>query len=237
MIKVNLLPAELRKKKKTPIFDRFLLYIIIALGFISFALWFQNTQQIAEINELQSMITQTEEEIKRYEQQIKMVEETRALRDLITQRTSAIQIIDAQRSEWVDVLADFSSLMPEFLWIDEFNEVEKIVTLKGKCYNLKGIAGLIVNLIKSDYFDAIKLNYIREQSSEKQAFPIYNFEMAGTITYGNTGQAVSGQFVIDKPLEPETAKRKTGASLIAKGRDALSLDKDKAKQSVQGLGK
>jgi Tfp pilus assembly protein PilN len=237
MIKVNLLPGELRKKKKTPIFDRFLLYIILILGFVSFSLWFQNMQQLADIAELKSLITQTEDEIMRFQQQIKMVEETRALKDKITERTNAIQLIDAQRSLWVDVLADFSGLIPEFLWLDEFVEVEKVVTLKGKCYNLKGIASLIVGLIKSDYFDQVRLNYIREQTSDKQTIPIYSFDMAGTITYNQTGQGVGGQFIVDKPFEKEEGKKKTGSSLVEKGREALSLDRDKAKRSVQGLGK
>lgn len=235
MIKINLLPTELRAKKKVPFFDRYLLYmLVIVVGWV-LILWFQSLQQKAEINRLTAEITRVEGEIRHYNQLKKIVDEIQSLKSKIEERINAIQIIDSQRATWIKVFEDYGSLLPDYVWTEEFIEIEGLVTIKGRSYNLKSIASFIVGLIKSDFFDQIRLNFIKEQTTEKAEVPQFSFELSGKVG-PKEGTGISGHFVVTKPEEEEKKGRAEGG-LQAKGRDLLGLDRDKAKQAVQGLGK
>ncbi len=238
MIKVNLLPKELRKKKKVPFFDKYLLYVLAAIILVGIVLWVQTTRQQIEISRLDDEIAMVEAEIQKYNQLIKKVEEARALRDKIRRRMTAIQELDIQRPLAVKLLENFSQLIPEFVWVEEFREIERIATITGKSYNLKGVANLIVGLIQSEYFDQIRLNFVRDEAG-KSTVPIYHFEMSANIVFLSAGE-YAGEFImpIEKPEETEGPKGKRARlGLVARGRDALELDKDRARESMQGLGR
>lgn len=238
MIKLNLIPKELRKKKKVPFFDKYFLYVFAFLVVIGIALWLQVTAQQAEISRLDTEIARVEAEIQKYRQQIRKVEEARALRDKILTRMAAIQDLDVQRPLAVKMIEDFSSLIPEFVWIESFLEIERVLTLTGKSYNLKGIANLIVGLIGSEYFDQIRLTYIRSQGSTG-GVPTYQFELSSDVVFESAetyaGQFTSPTMIRTESQEGEDEPRGSG-SILDKGKEALSLDPDLAKESVQGLG-
>lgn len=238
MIRINLIPKELRKKKKVPFFDKYLIYIIAILVVIGIVLWVQTTAQQVEIGRLDDEIARVEAEIQQYNQQIKKVEEARALRDKIMTRMSAIQNLDIQRPLSVKMIEDFSKLIPEFVWIENFREIERILTLTGKSYNLKGVANLIVGLIESKYFDEIKLNYIRDESPA-QGVSIFKYELSCNVKFEGA-ESFAGEF-ISPGFAPVPATEAAGGpgrarSIVDKGKEALSLDPDLAKESVRGLG-
>ena len=137
---------------------------------------------------------------------------------------------------WVKTIEEFSNIIPEFLWVSRFSEVEKVVTVKGTSHNLTGVANFIVGLIKSNYFDNIRLTYIREQKIKAMGdVPVYSFELSGDLLF-MAAEEFSGKFVSE--TADETAEEIVKPDkLIAKGRDALGVDKDKAKESLKGLGK
>jgi len=236
MIKVNLIPPELRKKKKVPFFDKYLIYVVLILGIVTVGLYFVTQQQKNEIQQLNQEIARVEAEIQKYNEQIKLVEQARELKDKINQRISAIQNLDKTRPMWVKTIEEFSNIIPEFLWVSRFSEVEKVVTVKGTSHNLTGVANFIVGLIKSNYFDNIRLTYIREQKIKAMGdVPVYSFELSGDLLF-MAAEEFSGKFVSE--TADETAEEIVKPDkLIAKGRDALGVDKDKAKESLKGLGK
>lgn len=237
MIQINLIPKELRKKKKVPFFDMYFLYVFAILVLIGIALWLQTTAQQREIAKLDDELARVEAEIQKYNQQIKKVEEARALRDKILARMAAIQDLDIQRPLAVKMLEDFSMLIPEFVWIESFMEIERVLTLTGKSYNLKGIANLIVGLIGSEYFDQIKLNYIRDESKSDNV-STFIFEMSSNVVF-ESAETYAGEFsspTIERIPDQNRQETRRPSSIIDKGKEALSLDPDLAKESVQGLG-
>jgi len=238
MIKVNLLPTEFRKKKKVPFFDRYLLYALLLVVLGSIVLWVQSTQQQAEINRLDDEIARAEAEIQRYQKQIKMVEEYRQLRDKIRVRISAIQELDLQRPLMVKTLENCTALVPDFLQLTEFNEVERIVSIKGQAYNLTAIANLIIGLIKSENFDEIRLIFIREIGQRSSSYGgVYEFELSGNLIFQSM-QEYAGEFIAPQLTpEQEEEEDKPKSGLVAKGREALELDKDRAREAVKGLGR
>ena len=236
MIKVNLLPGELRKKKVTPFFDRYFMYVFLAMVVGLVAIWLQTQTQQNEIEELSTEIARVESEIQRYSQQVKMVEQISQLRDRMTERINAIQILDVKRPLWVKTMENFADLIPEFVWITDFVEVEKVITVKGSSYNLKGIANFLVGLIKSEYFDNIQLNYIREQSGGGK-LPQYDFELSGDLI-DKSAEKYAGVFLEQEREEeapPDQVAPKPAPVLEPKGREALAEEKDEVMDAAKSI--
>ncbi|MCK5832850.1 PilN domain-containing protein [bacterium] len=232
MIKVNLLPQELRKKRKVPFFDKYFLYVFVCLVVGLVVLWFQTQQQQNEIETLQNEIARVESEIQRFSQQVSMVEQVQELRDKIATRIEAIKMLEIQRPFWVKTFEEFASLIPEFLWISEFVEVEKIVTVKGISYNLKGIANFIAGLINSEYFDDIKLNYIREQNTTSEGVTQYSFELSGNVVFA-TAEKYAGEFIGEEEINIKDELPPISSKVVPLGREALEQEKNAALDAVK----
>ena len=233
MIKINLLPRELRKKKKVPFFDKYFMYVFFGLLIGLALLWFETKQQQTEIGTLETEIARVQADIQRYSKQVKMVEEAQALRDKIKTRITAIKTLDIQRPLWVKIFENFSELIPEFLWINEFSEVEKIITVKGTSYNLNGVANFIVGLIQSDYTDDIKLNFIREANSTQEGVNQYNFELSGKLVFASA-EKYAGEFIAADTTEQEQAPTIT-PKVVPLGRKVLGIEKNITLDAVKKI--
>ncbi len=233
MIKVNLLPRELRKKKRVPFFDKYFLYVFVCFIVAIGVLWFQTIQQQTEIETLQAEISRVEAEIQRYSQQVKMIEQVQELKDKIQMRISAIQSLELERPFWVKIFEEFGGLIPEFLWIDQFTEVEKIVTIKGTSYNLKGVANFIVGLIHSTYTDDVKLNFIREKSSTAEGVTQFGFDLSTKLVVTSAGK-YAGAFVEDD-IEDEVKEPSVSAKVVPLGREALAVEQERTLDAVKNI--
>ncbi len=236
MIKVNLLPQELQKKKKIPFFDKYFMYVFLGLLVGLAGLWLQTQQQQSEIDTLESEIARVESEIQRFSQQVKMVEQVQELRDKITIRIDAIRSLEVQRPFWVKTLEELAGIIPEFLWMEEFVEVEKIVTIKGMSYNLKGIANYIAGLIQSENFDDIKLNFIREQATTAGKAMQYNFELSGSLVF-TAAEKYAGEFVGDEEPVEEESPQPPSSRVVPLGREALEKEKEVTLEAVKSIPK
>ncbi|HHS51044.1 MAG TPA: hypothetical protein ENN07_08015 [candidate division Zixibacteria bacterium] len=235
MIKINLLPQELRKKKKTPFFDKFFVYVFLGLVLALALLWFQTQQQQAEIETLENEIARVTAEIQRYQRQVELANEVQILRDKIAVRIDAMKSLEIQRPFWVKTFEEFAGIIPEFLWIDEFIEVEKIVTIKGTSYNLKGVANFIAGLIHSEFFSDIRLNFIRESAAAGNVTQ-YNYELSGNVVFASA-ERYSGEFIEQKEDGVIVAEEPISIPEPPQplGREALEREKETTLEAVRKI--
>ncbi len=233
MIKINLLPPELRKKKKVPFIDRTFVYGVLVLIAEVILLYLISLSQQAKIAELESEIASVQLELDKYQEKLKLLHEAQSLRKELTARMDAVQELENKRAYWVKVLSDFVATVPPYLWIDKFEEKsEGVVEISGKSYTLKSIASFLINLIASDAFSNIKLGPISKQSIGKGEG--YGF----TLTMRLVGKPKErlGQFVVDTTKTVEQKLKKGYKGFVESTREKLGLyGKEEAKRMFQGL--
>ena len=233
MIKINLLPPELRKKKKVPFIDRTFIYgILVLVGEIILLYLISLTQQ-TRIAELDSKIAAAQLEFDKYKEKSVMLEKAQQLRSELINRMSAVQELENKRAYWVKNLTEFSSLVPEFLWIERFEEkTEGTIVCRGNSYTLKSIATFLVNLTKSDLFGNIKLGPINQTTIGKASG--YSFDITMNIKKEGHPQQL-GTFVVDT-VRAEEARQKGYKSFVSSTRSKLGLySKEEAKKMFQGI--
>ncbi|MBN2543538.1 PilN domain-containing protein [bacterium] len=228
MIKINLLPPELRRKKKAALIDRFFIYIFIALIAEIVFLMTINMTQNTRINELETILADTRAEIAKNKNQITLINELTKLKDNIQSRMNALQSLESQRPIWINTLENLASIVPDYLWFRTFAENNDKVDIEGTSYSIKSIATFLVALIKSSYFTNVNLSYI--QKGELGGYTIYSFKVDAIMV--KTPDMEKGEFYVPK----EQAEDKGPTSgMVAKGKEALGLDREEARRAMEGL--
>lgn len=200
MIEINLLPKEFRKKTFDFSLGRTGVYFIGGAVGIIIMLFSITFYQKSQLSELESNIQRAEQRASMLRKDIQVVDALMDVKDKISDRMRAVERLDRHRSAWVSVLQDISYNVPEFIWLGHFSEssVKKSkkpgdkpkddktdqstgnslfdvreVTLEGYAFTLNALAKLMINLMRSDYFDEVELVSTEEKKLEGQK--VYNF--------------------------------------------------------------
>ncbi len=232
MIRINLLPHELRKKKKVPFLDRTLFYgIIVLVGELIF-LYLISIAQQTKIAELESQIAGAQLELDRYQDKIRMLEEANRLRDELTNRLNAVQELESKRAVWVQLISDIAMIVPEYLWLDRIEERSGgALYFEGKSYTLKAIASFLINAMTSPAFANAEIGPIQKIGLGN--YSGYSFSL--TVNSAGAQSTQPGTFSIDT-TKANLAQKKGYSGFVSSSRSKLGLyTKEEAKKMFQGV--
>jgi Tfp pilus assembly protein PilN len=169
MIRINLLPREYQKKKFSLSLERNTLYVIgggvaILIILAAYSLFFQ----VMPIRSLDKAIMTFRQDAEKYADEIKLVNELNAQKDLILTRMGTIEELDRGREVWVNLVSDLSSRLTDYLWITKFgmggggersqqaNATSRTV-IEGQSFSLNSLATFLVRLKRSPSLSNIDL--------------------------------------------------------------------------------
>lgn len=228
MIRINLLPEELREKKRPPFFDRFLIYIVVFLIGEIVLFYFINNSQKKTIASLNSKIQETQKELQKLERSRKLVKGLKSLKSDIQKRLTVFEKMERKRPKWINMMQEVAVSLPKYTWLNNISTSGGEITLEGNTYSIRQNAVLLVNLVQSELFENIKLSQISQTSGGEKT--IYSFTVKMNLHYGKKSKAI--QYSI--PNE-EASKKKKGKGVVAEGRDKIGMDKAKGKEVAQSL--
>ena len=188
MIKINLLPPELRKKRRFVLLDRTLLYIIFATIILIFLLNFITTQQKSRITHLEEEISAIQAELVHYKHITELVSRIEAARASIESRIEEFQKLDRQRAYWIDHFSAFAGCMPELVWISKYSQDKANIVMSGISYSIQNVATLMVQLLKAKIFEKLALSFVKETSLGEHG-TAYVFELKTELPSVETKKA------------------------------------------------
>jgi len=200
VIRINLLPPELRKRRRIPILDMTLIYLVFAIILLIFILNFITAQQKNKIKSLDQQIAETKAEIAHYQEIINLVKDIEAVRQKISSRVSVIEELEKRRFYWVDRLTRLAQALPDYVWLSGVYDEKEKVSLKGSSFSIKSIATFMIQILKGKVFDELSLSFIRESQSE--VGKTYYFEMFT--------KATPPQVAAQPQPKPEEQKKESG---------------------------
>jgi len=211
MIEINLLPKELRKRRGVFALKKNAAYLLGAGGVLILLLIFITIMQGIRTQGLNRKIAEAQKRKEELKESIRLVDALSELKNKILQRLSAIESLDKDRSTWVDIMEDLSSRVPDYLWLSAFKESPSVVpsqtmqeravdtlktaqrqaspvlgrkvTIEGYSFSLNSLATFMINLMRSDYFKNVELNYIKLAELEKQK--AYSFQLTSDLFYAS----------------------------------------------------
>jgi Tfp pilus assembly protein PilN len=205
MIEINLLPKELRRKGRKFALGKNLFYVgtvaLILLGLFMVISIFQSFRLKALDKKIMEAKRRTEE----LKKNIEVVDALIDLKDKLLQRMSAIETLGQNRATWVYILEDLSQRVPEHLWLSTLKEEEpaagsskgtgadttapkatplsptRKVSMEGYTYSINSLALFLIELMGSDYFKNMELQFIKKSETEKQK--TFTFGLSGELIY------------------------------------------------------
>ncbi len=232
MIKINLLPKEMRKKKKLPIIDRTFIYgvAIIIVQIILF--YIVSLGQQAKIADLEGDIATVQLELDKYREKIQLLNEAEQLKKELTARMDAVQELENQRPYWVQVLSDFLNVIPEFVWVENFSEKGTgVVSFSANGYTLKAIAAFLVNLVNSQSFTNVQVGPITQKVFS--GGPGFGFTVTASLK--EPPKTNLGNFHVDT-VQAENMRKTESKGFVESTREKLGLyDKNQAKKMMGGF--
>jgi type IV pilus assembly protein PilN len=131
MIRINLLPYLAERKKENVRNQIFIFLFIIAIftcGLGYFHFWLKD-----QIQELNTEITRTKQELEKYNKIVKQVEELEATLELLKQKRNVITELEATREESFRLMDTLTGLVVENrMWLTKFDAIEKVTRTRPK---------------------------------------------------------------------------------------------------------
>ena len=207
MIEINLLPKELRRKGRVISFDKNLIYVGAVAGVLVVLFVMVSIFQSVKLKGLDGKITEANKRTEELRQTIQLVDALIDLKDKILQRMSAINTLDRNRATWVRILEDLNQRVPDYLWLSELREEKTVaqpqadeadtsvqstlppspgekvnkVNIEGYTYSVNSLAVFLIQLMSSDYFKNMELEFIKKSEMEK--YKTFSFGLSGDLVY------------------------------------------------------
>ncbi|MCD6098081.1 PilN domain-containing protein [bacterium] len=237
MLKINLLPTELRRIRRVrrgP--DRILIYELLALFILIGFFYFTNASQNARIESLDRELLVAQRQMEKLEKKVAAIQKIQQIKDEISSKMKAIQMLEATRAIQVKILEEIATLLPDYSWLTNISISEDgHISLSGKGYSLKNIEVFMKRLISSPILRNVSLSFIREEAGSSPKTFSYKFDFD---LIKEAGITEAGEFSIPEEFKPKRERRPgvpAGKMLIKKGKEALGVDKERARRMMEGL--
>jgi type IV pilus assembly protein PilN len=187
MIRVNLLPREEKPSKVVQVWRSVFIWMMIAAVVVVLVGLGLHLFRSYEIRTLEADIAQTRAEQDKYREQAKLVEALTERRKQITQRISVVETLDRNRYLRVFVLDELARSIPDYVWLERFNENGAGVSIKGWAFSNLAVSRLMDSIEAKAHTDSVYLRVIRKE--EVQGTPVLGFEVGYQIRYGEDAES------------------------------------------------
>jgi type IV pilus assembly protein PilN len=178
MIKINLLPKERQRGRGISVPKPALyggLGGVIVLGAMV-AYWIHLDGQLQH---LQVSVTQNRQELRKYEAEIKRVEQFRADKRRLEERLRIVEKLAADQGGPVRLLDQISRALPEEVWLTALNKTRDRLSISGFAFSNFGIANFMTELGKLQ--PAIRnVELVVSEKSVVERVPVEKFEITAT---------------------------------------------------------
>jgi type IV pilus assembly protein PilN len=146
MIKINLLPQE-ERKRGAPINKSVILAgfgaVVVLLGMAYGWYWLSQ-----EVGALQTSITQAQLDMKRYEQEVKLVDKFREDKKRVEEKIKVIESLVGAQAGPVRLLDEVSRALPNEVWLTALTRTGKKMDVSGIAFSNFSVANFMTNLGK-----------------------------------------------------------------------------------------
>ncbi|HEX9899633.1 MAG TPA: PilN domain-containing protein [Candidatus Methylomirabilis sp.] len=147
MIKINLLPRE-ERAKGVPMNTQFILGAVcgvVVLLAMAYGWYWMN----GEVSRLETSITQTQADLRRFDELAKQVDRFRLEKKRLEDKIKIIETLVAAQAGPVQLLDEVSKALPTEVWLTTFNRTGKRLEISGVAFSNFNVATLMTNLSKA----------------------------------------------------------------------------------------
>jgi type IV pilus assembly protein PilN len=194
MIRINLLPVRVSKKKVAGKQQLILFVLVAVLGVIGNLIWTQS--RAGELKSRQAKLKRTQEEIEQLERIIGEVKNIKEQQNALKAKLDILDKLKAARSGPVRMLEELATVTPKKVELRKMEEKGGTMTFDGSAASIDDVSAFMAALKTSKYFTGVELR--KTAAVTKNAFRIVDFTIIAAVNYAPTVVAAAGA----KPAAP-----------------------------------
>jgi type IV pilus assembly protein PilN len=179
MVRINLLPVRVSKKKEAGKQQLILFALVLVLGILGNFLW--ASSRAGALAAKQAGIARTRSEIAQLDRIIGEVKNIKEQQAELREKLDVLAQLKNARTGPVKMLDELATLTPKRLWLRKLDEKGGAVTLEGTAATIDDVSELMVALKGSTQFRDIELK--KTQAKVENGFRVVDFTMTANVAY------------------------------------------------------
>lgn len=181
MVRINLLPVRVSKKKEAGKQQLALFAVILLVGLLGNFLW--QSSRAADLKARQAKLARTRDDIAQLERIIGEVRNIKEQQLALQQKLDVLDRLKAGRSGPVRMLDELATITPKQLWLSKMDEKNGAVTFTGTAPSIDDVSGFMTALKNSKHFGGVELKKTAATGGGTAASPerLVTFEITAAV--------------------------------------------------------
>ena len=181
MIKINLLPREERIRRK-PVDTSFILVAVCA-AVLAAAMAYGWVWLSGEVGRVQATITQTQAELRKFDELAKQVEKFREEKQKLQDKIKVIETLVVAQTGPVRLLDEVSKALPNDVWLTTVTRTGRRLEVSGIAFSPFQVADFMKNLgAAGELLQSVDL--VVSESTKVEDVPVQRFTITAEIKQG-----------------------------------------------------
>ena len=181
MIRINLLPVRVSRKKTAGKQQLILFALIVVAAFLANYVWAQS--RTGELKARQQKITKTREEITQLDRIIGEVKNIKEQQAALREKLEILSQLKAGRTGPVRVMDALATLTPKRLWISKFEEQNGNATIFGQAATLDDVSEFMTALKGDPHFATVELAKTSTVAIQGKSTELVDYNLKAVIVY------------------------------------------------------
>jgi type IV pilus assembly protein PilN len=183
MVRINLLPVRVSKKKEAGQQQLALFAVILVAGLVGNFLW--QSARASDLKTRQQKLARTREDIAQLERIIGEVRNIKEQQQALQQKLDVLERLKAGRSGPVRMLDELATITPKQLWLSRMDEKNGTVVFTGLAPTIDDVSAFMTALKTSKYFGGVELKKTTATSlgGSAAADRLVTFEITAAAKY------------------------------------------------------
>jgi type IV pilus assembly protein PilN len=187
MIRINLLPVRISKKKEAGKQQLVLFALAVVLTLVCNFVWSRSRSE--DLASRQAKLARTKADLVQLDKIIGEVKNIKAEQAAVKDKLAVLDKLKAGRQGPVRMLDELATCVPKRVWIKKFEEKAGVATIEGSAGTIDDVSALITALKHGQYFSAPELKKTSAKADGK--FKVVDFSMTATVNYTPSATAVA----------------------------------------------
>ncbi len=181
MVRINLLPVRVSKKKEAGRQQLVLFAVLLAAGLVGNAVWAGS--RVADLKARQTKLARTKEEIAQLDRIIGEVRNLREAQAALQKKLDVLDKLKQGRAGPVRMLDELATITPRQLWLTKLEEKAGAMAFAGTAASIDDVSEFMSKLKQSKYFTKVELKKTTAVKGTGRGDRLVTFEITATARY------------------------------------------------------
>ncbi len=181
MVRINLLPVRVSKKKEAGRQQLVLFAVVLVAGLLANYFW--AASRSGDLKTREAKLARTREDIAQLERIIGEVKNIKDAQQELQKKLDVLVKLKQGRTGPVRMLEELATVTPRQLWLSKLDEKNGAVSFSGAAVSIDDVSEFMSKLKQSKYFTKVELKKTTAVKGTGRSERLVNFEITATATY------------------------------------------------------